>query len=130
MYLYATLKGKFDLWDQILASLPEEDHRGPALDAGCGRGMVLVATAKRRRALGVDQTAAPCYGIDIFYKNDQSGNSPSATVANLLAAGVEAQCVLHTASFTNLPFADGSFRLVTSSLAREPPPPPSVVLRC
>ena len=48
----------------------------------------------------------------------QAGNAPEATFANAKALGVLDHVALHTASFTTrLPFEDGHFALVTSSLA-------------
>ncbi|KAK0650105.1 Demethylmenaquinone methyltransferase [Lasiodiplodia hormozganensis] len=91
--------------------------------------------------------SSPAYGIDIFSTADQSGNAPSATWANAAAAGLlgttttttspaaplpspsdeddsrtssssSGPIILHTASFTApLPFRDGVFGVVTSSLA-------------
>ena len=111
LYLYATLKGKYDAWDSILDSIPSCHFRGPTLDAGCGRGLVLIKTALRSGGGKMN------YGIDIFDPRDQSGNSPLATVTNILARDVMDKTVLNTASFLNLPFRDGVFSLVTSSLA-------------
>lgn len=46
------------------------------------------------------------------------GNAPEATFANAAALGVLDHVALHTNSFTTrLPFEDGHFALVTSSLA-------------
>src|SRR5690349_14554886 len=44
LYLYCSLKGKHDVWDKMLSSLPTETLCGPSLDLGCGRGMVLLKT--------------------------------------------------------------------------------------
>lgn len=38
LYLYASLKGKHDLWDNLLSNQPDSAFRGPALDIGCGEG--------------------------------------------------------------------------------------------
>lgn len=116
LYLYASLKGKHDLWDSLLNNVPDSDFQGPAMDMGCGRGMVLLKVAQRKKA--IQQGCSPVYGIDIFNTSDQSGNSPEATYANAASLEVLDNVVLHTTSFTEeLPFADGVFSLVTSSLA-------------
>ncbi|CAH0058513.1 unnamed protein product [Clonostachys solani] len=121
LYLYASLKGKFQVWDDVLATIPDEVFHGPALDVGCGRGLVLLKVAKRKQKLArgtSDGSIYPAYGIDIFSKADQTGNSPLATYQNAVAMGVSANTVLHRASFTEqLPFADGVFSLLTSNLA-------------
>jgi SAM-dependent methyltransferase len=115
LYLYASLKGKHDLWDSLLRKLPDGLFQGPALDMGCGRGMVLLKVAQRKKAISASD---PAYGVDIFNTSDQSGNAPEATYANAACLGVLENIVLHTASFTEkFPFADGVFSLVTSSLA-------------
>lgn len=119
LYAYATLKGKFDIWDRLLSRLPDEALRGQSLDAGCGRGLVLIKTAKAKEARGGHAaTHGSCHGIDIFSTADQSGNSPEATVANTVVENVSDDIVLHSASFLDLPYADNVFSLVTSSLAR------------
>ncbi|CAG9977997.1 unnamed protein product [Clonostachys byssicola] len=121
LYLYASLKGKFQVWDDVLASIPDEVFHGPALDVGCGRGLVLLKMAQRKKQLAagaLDGSICPAYGIDIFSKADQTGNSPLATYQNAAAMGVSENTVLHRASFTEqLPFTDGVFSLVTSNLA-------------
>ena len=50
LYLYASLKGKFSVWDDVLASLPSETFTSaPTLDVGCGRGMVLLKMAEHKK---------------------------------------------------------------------------------
>ncbi|KAJ7242439.1 putative methyltransferase [Mycena rebaudengoi] len=111
LYLYATLKGKHDLWTSLLSSLPSTVFAHPTLDAGCGRGLVLLKTTAHKCSLG--HTTSTSYGIDIFRTGDQSGNATEATWQN-----VASQIVLHTVSFTETPpFKDGVFGVVTSSLA-------------
>ncbi|KAJ7895565.1 putative methyltransferase [Mycena olivaceomarginata] len=90
--LYATLKGKHDLWTVLLKTT---EHNVPS-----------------------GTTTSTSYGIDIFRTGDQSGNAPEATWQNVASAGFTSRIVLHTASFTEtLPFKDGVFGVVTSSLA-------------
>lgn len=124
LYLYATLKGKFEVWDDVLNALPDStftDH--PAIDVGCGRGMVLLKLAQRKKriaeAAGIGPESIPlAYGIDIFSTADQTGNAPEATYKNALALDVVPYTVLHTASFTEpFPFKDNTFSLLTSNLA-------------
>lgn len=120
LYLYASLKGKFDVWDKLLAELPADVFELPALDVGCGRGMVLLKIAKYKDdavSAGAGKTIYPVYGVDLFIKADQSGNSPKATYNNAASLGLLDQIVLHTADFTQLPFADETMGLVTASLS-------------
>ncbi|CAD0100401.1 unnamed protein product [Aureobasidium mustum] len=124
VYLYATVKGKHAFWDQALTSLPDSAFYGPSLDMGCGRGLVLVKTATRKRQLlgggpaTVQARNSLSYGIDIFDSGDQTGNSPETLYANIKAMGLLDDVVAHAASFTDpLPFAENHFSLVTASLS-------------
>lgn len=135
VYLYASMKGKFDFWRNLLEEVmlrPKDPTEGspaldlslPTLDAGCGRGMALVQAAKTRAQLaGTKGVAvgqlAKSVGIDLFITADQTGNSVDATCSNLVAEGVADNTELYKASFVSLPFEDNTFGLVTSSLARE-----------
>jgi ubiquinone/menaquinone biosynthesis C-methylase UbiE len=79
------------------------------LDMGCGRGAVLLATAKRLargRAIGVD-----------LWQADQTDNSPSATLANAELENVADRIELHTADMIALPLDDNSVDVIVSSLA-------------
>ncbi|KAH1987532.1 hypothetical protein KXW88_002844 [Aspergillus fumigatus] len=106
-YLYATLKGKFQVWDDLLAHTPQETFRAPTLDLGCGRGLVLLKIAQIKKRLASSEfPVPPAYGIDLFVKGDQSGNAPLTTYKNAAALG-----------FADLPFCDGVFSLVTASLS-------------
>lgn len=119
LYLYSSLKGKFDVWDKLLADVPSEILTAPTLDIGCGRGLVLLKIAQLKKTLSESssQQIPPAYAVDLFIQGDQTGNSPEATYDNAASMGVVDQVVLHTADFTNLPFQDMTFSLVTASLA-------------
>ncbi|MGI5125295.1 class I SAM-dependent methyltransferase [Pseudonocardia sp. CA-107938] len=109
-YLYATRSGKFAAWADVLDELGlRGDER--VLDMGCGRGAVLLAAARR---LGDGGQAV---GVDLWRSVDQSGNAEATTLANARAEGVADRVELRTADMTDLPFPDGSFDLVLSSLA-------------
>ena len=108
VYLHTTLRGKLRSWER---ELDRADLRGneQLLDLGCGRGVVLIAAARRLptgRAVGADR-----------WTRDQSGNSPEGTLANAAAAGVADRVEVRTADLTALPFPDGSFDVVTSAMA-------------
>ncbi len=52
IYLYATLSGKFKVWEALLHDLPKDvDISEPCLDCGCGRGMVLLILARLKKEL-------------------------------------------------------------------------------
>jgi ubiquinone/menaquinone biosynthesis C-methylase UbiE len=109
IYLHTTLRGKLHIWERELdrAGLKGNEK---LLDLGCGRGAVLIEAAARL-------PAGRAVGADLWSGKDQSGNSPEATLANAAAAGVAERVEVHTADMTALPFADGSFDVVTSALA-------------
>jgi ubiquinone/menaquinone biosynthesis C-methylase UbiE len=77
---------------------------------GCGRGAVLIAVAKRL-------TSGRVVGIDLWSTRDQSGNASDVTRRNALLKGVLERVSIETGDMRALPFADGSFDLVVSSLA-------------
>lgn len=109
VYLHTTLRGKLRAWERELdrAGLKGNEQ---LLDLGCGRGAVLIEAARRLP----DGRAV---GVDLWSAKDQSGNRPEATLANAAAAGVAGRVEVHTGDMTALPFADGSFDVVTSALA-------------
>jgi len=108
-FFYATTRGKFQVWDDILDELHlRGDER--VLDMGCGRGAVLIAVARRL-------TGGQVTGIDLWSTHDQSGNSRGATLRNASLEGVEDRIAIETGDMRALPFADASFDVVVSSLA-------------
>jgi arsenite methyltransferase len=108
-YLYTTLHGKFVWWADLLddAHLKGNEY---AVDLGCGRGAVLISLAKRLKTGRVS-------GIDLWHSKDQSGNDIEATKHNARVCGVEDRVELNTGNITTLPYYDGQFDLVVSSLA-------------
>lgn len=79
------------------------------LDVGCGRGLGLIEAARR-----VPQGRA--VGVDLWKRSDQSGNSLKVTLANAAAAGVADRVKVHDGDARRLPFDDGCFDAVVSSL--------------
>lgn len=80
------------------------------LDVGCGRGLVLNAAARRL-------TTGKAVGIDIWNKQDQSGNGPDATRSNSLIEGVAERVEIVDGDARSMPFADNEFDVVVSCLA-------------
>jgi arsenite methyltransferase len=106
--LHATRRGKFIVWAGILDRLALRGNER-VLDVGCGRGAVLTMIAERLprgRAFGIDLWTA-----------DQSGNCSAAAERNLVAEGVQEHCELVTGDMMSMPFPDGSFDVIVSSLA-------------
>jgi SAM-dependent methyltransferase len=108
-YVYTTRAGKFAVWEDILSGLQFQGEER-VLDMGCGRGAVLLMVAQlvpRGRAVG----------IDLWKSTDQSGNDPEVTRRNAELEGVADRVELKTGDMSEMPFPEGSFDLVVSSLA-------------
>jgi arsenite methyltransferase len=109
VYVYTTRSGKFAIWARLLrrAGLRGDER---VLDMGCGRGAVLLMAARLL-------PAGRAVGLDLWRSVDQSGNTMEATLANAEAEGVRDRVELHTDDMRRMPFADGTFDVVLSSLA-------------
>jgi arsenite methyltransferase len=108
-YVYTTRAGKFAVWADLLDRLAlKGDER--LLDIGCGRGAVLLMAAQRL-------PRGRAVGVDVWSATDQSGNAEAVTRRNATLEGVTDRIELHTADMRGLPFDDGSFDVVVSSLA-------------
>ena len=80
------------------------------LDVGCGRGLMVVAAARRL-------TTGRAMGIDIWLQKDQASNHKAVPLVNAQIEGVEDRVTIRTADMRHLPFADGAFDVVVSSWA-------------
>ena len=109
VFIHTTRAGKFAVWADLLDRLElGGDER--LLDIGCGRGAVLLMAAQRL-PLG------RAVGVDIWSTLDQSGNAEQVTRQNAALEGVAERVELHSADMRALPFDDGSFDVMVSSLA-------------
>jgi arsenite methyltransferase len=107
LFIRTTRVGKFEVWAKILTDLGLRGDE-TVLDLGCGRGAVLLATAKllpNGRAIGVD-----------VWRADQTGNSQENTLRNAELEGVADRVEVRTADITDLPFDDNSVDVIVSSL--------------
>ena len=106
--LWGSLVGKLRLRDKLLADLNlRGDER--ILGVGCGHGLLLVAAAKQLDRGG------KAFGIDIWKRADQAGNSPQATRRNAEIEAVADRLKITTGDARRLPFADETFDIVGSS---------------
>ena len=95
--------------DRLLNLLPWRGDEA-VLDVGCGRGLLLVAAARRVPAGGA-------VGVDIWQQADQADNSPDAALANARREGVADRVTVETADMRALPCRDGAFDVVVSHWA-------------
>jgi ubiquinone/menaquinone biosynthesis C-methylase UbiE len=107
--LYASRRGKFVVWAELLDQLPWRGDE-QVLDLGCGRGAVLLLAARQL-------TTGRAVGVDLWRGSDQSGNAAEATQRNAVAEGVADRVELHTADMAALPFEADRFDVVVSNVA-------------
>lgn len=105
----SSLYGKRIVARKMIAAL---ELRGDeqVLDVGCGRGLLLLETARR-----LPHGCAT--GIDLWSTRDQSGNAAATTQRNAELAGMTARVRIDTGDMRHLPYADASFDAIVSSLA-------------
>jgi arsenite methyltransferase len=104
--LGSSLVGKKRVRDRLVAALALAGNER-VLDAGCGRGLALIACAKKL-------TTGKAVGIDLWAAKDLSDNNRQATLANAAADGVADRVEVETGDITRLPFSDASFDAVIS----------------
>ena len=80
------------------------------LDLGCGRGLLLVAAARRL-------STGKATGLDLWQAEDLTGNQPDATMANARREGVSDRVEVTSGDMRAMPFADRSFDVVVSNVA-------------
>jgi ubiquinone/menaquinone biosynthesis C-methylase UbiE len=108
MYVSSRLV-KPKLRDQLLDKISwRGDER--VLDVGCGRGLMLIGAAKRLKT-------GRATGADIWSQEDLKENTPEALKANAQAEGVAERIKVDNADARKLPYPDGHFDVVLSSLA-------------
>lgn len=95
--------------DRLLDSIPWQG-RETVLDVGCGRGLMLIGAAKRLKT-------GKAVGIDIWRKEDQSDNDPEVARRNAEVEGVADRIEVRDGDARELPFTEGTFDVILSSLA-------------
>ncbi|HEY1375767.1 MAG TPA: class I SAM-dependent methyltransferase, partial [Gemmataceae bacterium] len=107
--VYYSKVGKLRSRERILDLVPWRGDEA-VLDVGCGRGLLLVAAARRL-------TTGKAVGVDLWQAADLSGNRPEATLENARREGVADRVEVRDGDARKLPFADGSFDTVVSNVA-------------
>ncbi len=102
--------GKVILGKKLVASLDlhGEEH---VLDVGCGRGLLLIAIAKKLNK------NAKTVGLDLWRKEDLSFNQPESVFNNIHREKIDCLVELKSGDMLNMPFADHTFDVVVSSMA-------------
>jgi arsenite methyltransferase len=106
--LWSSKVGKLRARDELIRTIPWRGDE-TVLDVGCGRGLLLIAVAKRL-------TTGTAIGIDVWHSRDQAGSRPEANWANARTEGVADRIDVKDADARKLPFADGTFDVIVSSL--------------
>ncbi|ABY35664.1 Methyltransferase type 11 [Chloroflexus aurantiacus J-10-fl] len=109
LMIWSSKVGKLQLREKLIDSLALRGTE-TIVDVGCGRGLLLVAAARRL-------TTGKAIGIDLWQHEDLSGNTPEATLANAKAEGVADFVEVKTGDMRKLPFEDNTIDVVVSSLA-------------
>lgn len=107
--VYGSKIGKYKMRDKIIENLSVKGNE-IALDVGCGRGLMLNGVASKI-------TSGKVYGVDIWNEKDESGNSRDALMKNAEIEGTKSKIEVVNSDMRNLPFEDGYFDLIVSSLA-------------
>jgi SAM-dependent methyltransferase len=109
LMVWGSRAGKPRFLARVLDAIPWRGDE-QVLDVGCGRGVMLIAAARRL-------STGTAHGVDIWNNVDQSGNSRAATERNARAEGVADRVAVHDGDARKLPFPDRSFDVIVSSLA-------------
>jgi SAM-dependent methyltransferase len=99
--------GKLRIRDQTITLIP---WRGDelVLDVGCGRGLLLVAAARRL-------STGKAIGLDRWLRGALTGNRPEAVINNAMIEQVEDRIAVTNGDVRQLPFGDNVFDVVISN---------------
>lgn len=106
--IWSSRRGKLQMRDRLLAGI---DWRGDeqVLDVGCGNGLLLIGAAQRL-------TTGTAVGVDSWRGDLLSNNEANKVRHNATLAGVADRVQVQSADARDLPFEDGRFDIVLTSL--------------
>ena len=102
--------GKLILSKKVVDSLGLQGNEY-GLDVGCGRGLLLVAMAKKLNKNG------KTVGLDLWRKEDLSLNKPDSVLKNIQREKIACLVELKSGDMLTMPFANNTFDIVVSSMA-------------
>jgi arsenite methyltransferase len=107
--VWSSRTGKLALRDKLIDAL---DLKGEerVLDAGCGRGLLVIGAAKRLKT-------GKATGVDVWDPTVLSGNSSDAAKANAKLEGVADKVRFETADIRKLMYPEKSYDVAVSALA-------------
>lgn len=105
--LFYSKVGKLQMREEFLDSVPWRGDE-QVLDIGCGRGLLLVAAARRLRS-------GRALGVDAWVPNALTGNEAHSALENAAREGVRERVEVREGDARKLPFPDASFDLVVSN---------------
>lgn len=106
MLLYSK-SGKLAHRDRMIAMIKWTGSER-VLDVGCGRGLLLNAAARKL-------TTGKATGIDIWAKDELTGNKMENALLNAQIEGVSNKIEILNADVREIPFTDGYFDVVLSN---------------
>ncbi len=106
---WSSKEGKLKLRDQLLDAVNIKGDE-KVLDAGCGRGLLLVGAAKRLKSGRVT-------GLDSFRPEVLQGNSSESARDNAKLEGVSEKVRVESGDLRKLVYPDQNFDVVVSFLA-------------
>ena len=107
--VWSSKVAKLQVRDRLLDALKITGDE-KVLDVGCGRGLMLIGAAKRLKS-------GKATGVDIWSVEVLSGNSSDAAKANAKLEGVADKVRVENSDARKLPYPDGNYDVVVSTLA-------------
>jgi arsenite methyltransferase len=108
LMLVYSLHGKYKHRDRMLALVTWQGNE-QVLDVGTGKGLLLIGAAKKL-------TTGKSTGIDIWVKEDLSGNNMIAALQNAGIEGVDRKVEILNENAMNMSFSDNTFDVILTNL--------------